>query len=149
MQGPETGAVGAQCGGQAVFGDQEVDEEVHPAREGGVRCRSGGQQGRSGLDAGVDLVPVDGDDEVGPGGEVPVERAHADAGPGRDVAHGRVHSRGDEDLGGRVQQRLLIAPGVLAPGPGHPCGAVVHRGAPFSHIGGSREHCEAEQRSVS
>ncbi|CAM5524698.1 Cholest-4-en-3-one 26-monooxygenase OS=Streptomyces violarus OX=67380 GN=FHS41_003241 PE=3 SV=1 [Streptomyces violarus] len=34
------------------------------------------------------------------------------------VRWARVHARADEDLGGRVQQGLLVAPGVLALGPG-------------------------------
>lgn len=74
--------------------------------------------GPGGLGTGVDLVAVDGDDEVRPGGEVTVDRAHPDAGLGRDVAYRRFHARGDEDRGGRVQQGLLVTPGVLALGPG-------------------------------
>ena len=63
-------------------------------------------------------MAVDGDDEVRPGREVAVDRAHPDAGLGRDVADRRVDAGGDEDRGGGVEQRLLVAPGVgpLAPG---------------------------------
>jgi hypothetical protein len=112
VQGLEAGAVGLQCPGESVLSAQEVDEEADPLRQRGVRCAAAGQQGRPGLGAGVDLVPVDGDDEVGPGREVTVDRAHPDAGLGRDVAYRRVHAGGDEDVGGGSEQGLLVTPGV-------------------------------------
>ncbi|GHD19332.1 hypothetical protein GCM10010313_50340 [Streptomyces violarus] len=72
MQRVEAGVVGVQGGGEAVLGHQEVDEEVDPLPQCGVRGRAAREQGRAGLGAGVDLVPVDGDDEVRPVGEVAV-----------------------------------------------------------------------------
>ncbi len=66
MQGLEAGLVGLQRRGEPVLGDQEVDEEVDPAGQRGVRFVAAGQQGWPGFGAGVDLVAVDGDDEVGP-----------------------------------------------------------------------------------
>ena len=53
--------------------------------------------------AGLDLVAVDGDDEVGARREVPVDGGDADAGRGRDVAHGYVDSGLDERGSGRGQ----------------------------------------------
>ena len=67
-----------------------------------VRRVALGQRGRAGFGAGLDLVPVDGDDQVGSRWEVPVDRAEADAGPGRDVAHRHVNAGLDERRGGRV-----------------------------------------------
>src|SRR5258708_34676536 len=63
---------------------------------------------------------VDGDDEVRPGREVAVDRAHADAGLRGDVAYRCVHAGGDEHGGSGVEQCLFIAPGVrpLEPGVG-------------------------------
>ncbi|GAA3063131.1 hypothetical protein GCM10020254_03820 [Streptomyces goshikiensis] len=88
-------------------------------------------------------MAVDRDDEVRAGGEVAVDRADADAGLGRDVAHRRFHARRDEDRRGRVQQGPLVAPDVLALRSGRGAFlallaflvflpvAVVQRGTPF------------------
>jgi hypothetical protein len=65
VQSLEGGIVGLQRLGEAVLGDQEVDEEADPPRQGGVRCAAVRQQCRTGLSACLDLVPVDGDDEIG------------------------------------------------------------------------------------
>ena len=51
VQRLEGGGVGLQHFGQAVLGDQEVDEEVNPASQGGVRCAAVRQQRRTGLSA--------------------------------------------------------------------------------------------------
>jgi EmrB/QacA subfamily drug resistance transporter len=104
--------VGLHRLGQAVLGDQEVDEQVDPARERGVRSGALRQQRRAGRGARFDLMPVDRHDQVGPGGEVAVDRADADAGPGGDRADRRIDPGRDEHRGGRVEQRLLVAPGV-------------------------------------
>jgi hypothetical protein len=95
-----------------VLGDQEVDEEVDPTRQGGVRCAAVRQQRRTCLSACLDLMSVDGDDEIGSRREVAVDRADANAGPGGDVAHGHIDAGSDESRGGRVQQCLLVTPGV-------------------------------------
>ncbi len=65
VQSLEGGIVGLQRLGEAVLGDQEVDEKVDPTRQGGVRCAAVRQQYRTGLSACLDLVSVDGDDEIG------------------------------------------------------------------------------------
>jgi hypothetical protein len=75
-----------------VLGDQEVNEQADPSRQCGVRARAGRQEGRAGLRASLDLVPVDGDDEVRPSREVPVYRARADPCLGRDLAYRRVYA---------------------------------------------------------
>ncbi len=106
------GVVGLQRRGQPVLGHQEVDEQVDPLRQRLVRGAAAGQQGRAGLHAGLDLVVVDGDDQVGPGREVAVDRAHPDSGPGRDVADRRLHPGADEHGGGCLEQDLLVAAGV-------------------------------------
>jgi hypothetical protein len=80
MQSLEAGVVGLQRRGEPVLGDQEVNEEIHPFRQRGVRCAAARQQGWARFGAGIDLMAVDGDDEVGPGREVAVDRAHPDAG---------------------------------------------------------------------
>ena len=49
VQGLEAGPVGLQRRGEPVLGDQEVDEEIDPARQRGVRCARTGQQGRARL----------------------------------------------------------------------------------------------------
>jgi hypothetical protein len=76
-------------GGQTVLGHEEVDEQVDPA---GQR-RVGPEAGQVRLGARLDLVAVDGDDQVRPRREVAVDRAHPDACPGRDVAHRRLDTR--------------------------------------------------------
>jgi hypothetical protein len=53
-----------------------------PTRQRGVRCAAVRQQCRTGLSACLDLVPVDGDYEIGSRREVTVDRAHANAGLG-------------------------------------------------------------------
>jgi hypothetical protein len=58
VQGREGGGVGLQCLGEAVLGDQEVDEQVDPPRQGGVRRVAVRQRGRAGLGARLDLVPL-------------------------------------------------------------------------------------------
>jgi hypothetical protein len=68
-----------------VLGDQEVDEHTDPAGQRTVRPVAARKQDWAGFGAGLDLVPVDGDDQVSSRREVPVDRADADAGPGRDV----------------------------------------------------------------
>ena len=67
VQGLEAGPVGLQRRSEPVLGDQEVGEEIDPAGQRCARCAAAGQQGWPGFGAGVDLVAVDGDDEVGPG----------------------------------------------------------------------------------
>jgi hypothetical protein len=128
VQRLEAGAVRPQHGGEPVLGDQEVDEHVDPPPERGARRRAGREQRGAGLGAGLHLVPVDGDDQVRPGGEVPVDRGRPDAGFGRDVAHRRRHAGPDEDRGGRVEQRRLVAPGVRPLGPGRPLRALADLG---------------------
>jgi hypothetical protein len=132
VQRREAGAVSPQHGGEPVLGDQEVDEHVDPPPERGVRRRARREQRGTGLGAGLHLVPVDGDDQVSPGREVPVDRGRPDAGLGRDVAYRGLDTGPDEDRGSRVEQRRLVAPGVRPPGPGSLPQAVdlVHRTVP-------------------
>ena len=118
MQRVEAGAVGLQRGGEPVLGDQEVDEEVDPPTRARRAGSAASPAGPAGLGAGLDLVAVDGDDQIRPCREVAVDRAHPDARPGRDVAHRRLDAGGDEDRRGGVEQGLLVAPGVSPPG-GH------------------------------
>ena len=72
------------------------------------------QQHRTGLGTCLDLVPVGGDDEIGSRMEVAVDGADADAdaGLGCDVADGHIDARGDESRRGRIEQRILVWPGV-------------------------------------
>ena len=112
VQRLEGGVIGPQHVRQAVLGDEEVDEHADPAGQGAVRPVALRQQHGTGFGAGLDLVPVDGDDQVGSRREVPVDRADAHAGPGRDVAHRHVDPGLDECCSGRLQQRRLIPPGV-------------------------------------
>ena len=65
VQRLEGGVIGSQHFGQAVLGDQEVDEYADPADQRTVRPVAVRQQDRAGFGAGLDLVPVDGDDQVG------------------------------------------------------------------------------------
>ena len=65
---------------------------MDPSPECGVRSQVAGQQGRTGLGAGLELVTVDGDDEVRSRREVPLYGAHPDAGPCGDLAHRRFHA---------------------------------------------------------
>jgi hypothetical protein len=74
--------------------------------------RPRGKRGRTGLSARLDLVTVDGDDEIGSRREVAVDRAHAHPGPGRDLAHGHINAGSNESRGRRGQQGLLVPPGV-------------------------------------
>src|SRR5882757_8204142 len=57
-------------------------------------------------------MAVDGDDEVRPRREVPVDGADAYACRCGDVTHGHVDTGADEGRGGRGDQGLLVAPGV-------------------------------------
>ncbi|MDT5241402.1 MAG: hypothetical protein QOD97_3600, partial [Mycobacterium sp.] len=109
MQCLERGRVGLQCAGQTALGDQEIHEEVDPVRQSGMRRVAVAQQDRTRIGARLDLVAVDGDDEVGSRREVPVDGADADAGCGCDVTHGHVDTGGNE---GRGDDGLLVAPGV-------------------------------------
>ena len=113
VQCVEAGVIGLQRGGESMLGGQEIDEEGYPSPE----CLVGGcavyrHQGGTGLGAGLDLVPVDGDDQIGSRREVAVDRAHPDAGPSRDIAHGHIDAGRDEERGGGGEQRLLVTPGV-------------------------------------
>ena len=54
-------------------------------------------------------MAVDGDNEIGPSREVAVDRPDPDAGFDRDLTDRRVDAGGDEDRGGDVEQRLLVA----------------------------------------
>jgi hypothetical protein len=58
VQGLEPGLVRLQRRSEPVLGDQEVDEEIDPLGQRGVRCPAAGQQRWPGLGAGVDLVAV-------------------------------------------------------------------------------------------
>ena len=68
-----------------------------------------------------------------------MDRGRSHARLGRDVAHGGLHARPDEDSGGRVEQGLLVAPGIRALGPGSglpgPRLVVLHRSVPPSRSG--------------
>jgi hypothetical protein len=75
--------------GQSVLGDEEVDEEVDPLPQCGVGRCAARQEGWTGLSAGIDLMSVDGGDQIRSRREVAVDRARADAGSGRDVADRR------------------------------------------------------------
>jgi hypothetical protein len=77
-----------------------------------VRRGAISQQHRTGLGTCLDLVPVGGDDEIGSRMEVAVDGADADAGLGCDVADGHIDARGDESRRGRIEQRILVWPGV-------------------------------------
>src|SRR5205823_1937021 len=70
------------------------------------------QQGRSGLGAGLDLVPVGGDEEICSREELAVDRAHPDAGFDRDITHRHFYAGSDEECGGDVEQRPLVPLGV-------------------------------------
>lgn len=75
----------------------------------------------------VDLVRVDGFEEFGPGGEVAVQRADADACAACDVLERGVGAMCGEGLAGSEQQRVVIASRVgAARAPGRD--DLVHRG---------------------
>ena len=92
--------------------DREIDEEIDPLPKRGVRTCAALQQGRTGFGAGLDLVSVDGNDEIRSRREVAVDRARPDAGLGRDIAYRHLDAGRDKERGGGVEQRLLVAPGV-------------------------------------
>jgi hypothetical protein len=73
-----------------VLGDQKVDEEVDPLTQCIHRRFGAGQQARTRLGARLDLVAVDGGDEIRPRREVAVDRPHPDTRFGRDLADRRV-----------------------------------------------------------
>src|SRR4029077_10008920 len=82
-----------------------------------VRQRSKGraavvEKGWTGQRACLDLVAVDRCDEVGPRGEMPVDRADTNPSPSSNVTHRHVDPRGDKGRGGRGDQGLLLAPGL-------------------------------------
>lgn len=54
VQGVEARVVGLQHGSEALLGDHEVDEEVDPPRQRGMRCRGGRQQVGTGVGEGLD-----------------------------------------------------------------------------------------------
>ncbi len=70
MQRGEAVVVGLQGVGESMFGDEEVDEEVNPLSQCVEWGAGTGQQIRAGLGACLDLVVVDGCDEIRPGREV-------------------------------------------------------------------------------
>jgi hypothetical protein len=105
----EAPAVGLQRVRESVLRNQEVNEEVDPLTECRQRRVGARQKCRAGLGAGLDLMAVDGDNEIGPSREVAVDRPDPDAGFGRDLTDRRVDAGGDEDRRGGVEQRLLVA----------------------------------------
>ena len=58
---------------------------------------------------GLDLVPVDGHDEVRAGREVAIDGPDPDAGLGSDLTDRRVDAGGDKDSGGGREEGLLVA----------------------------------------
>lgn len=61
------------------------------------------------LGEGLDLVPVDGHDEVRAGREVAIDGPDPDAGLGSDLTDRRVDAGGDKDSGGGREEGLLVA----------------------------------------
>ena len=108
MQGLEPGVVRLQGLGQTVLCHQEVDEQIDPLGQRSVRGRHGRQERRAGLRAFFDLVTVDGDDQVGPRREVPIDGADAHPRFRGDGAHGHFHSGSDERGSRCVEQGLLV-----------------------------------------
>src|SRR5699024_1909818 len=71
----------------------------------------------------LDLMPVDGHDEICAGGEVAVDGPHPDARLRRDLTNRRIDPRGDEHCCRRAPQRLLVASGTGPLGPARPAPA--------------------------
>ena len=98
---------------QPALGSDEGRVTLQPSRKrlsGAVV----GRQAHRGICAGVDFATKDGGNEVRTLRKVPVERANTDPGPFRNVSHGGVHARGCEDLHGRLEQCVEVAPCVGA-----------------------------------
>src|SRR5699024_6909092 len=74
----------------------------------------------------LDLMPVDGHDEICAGGEEAIDGPHPDTRLRRDVTNRRNDPRADEHCCRRVQQRLLVASGIGPLGPYRPLLAVHH-----------------------
>jgi hypothetical protein len=136
VQRLEAGAVAAERGREPVLGDEQVDEDVDPGDQPVVRRGQLLEQCRAGVRARLHLVSVDGDDQVGPGGEVAVDRADAHPGRGRDVAHRGVDAGGDEDRRSGVEQGGPVALGVSPTAWGRTGRCVVHARLPRQ-----AEHC--------
>ena len=109
VQRVEAAAVRLQRLGKSVLSDQEINEQVNPLPECCERRVSTGQPGRAGLGAGLDLVAVDGDDEVRPSREVAVDRPDPDTGPGRDLTDRRVDAGGDEHRCSLDRSKVAVA----------------------------------------
>jgi hypothetical protein len=73
-----------------VLGDQEIGAGVDPLPECRERRDGAGRQARAGLGAYLDLVTVEGDDQIRPSREAAVDRPHPDARSGRDLTDRRV-----------------------------------------------------------
>jgi hypothetical protein len=106
--------VGEQFGGDGPLARREDEEAVQPGREH--------RPGRLPLDRlggradGVDLVLVEGLQELQPAGEVAVERGHADARAPGDLGHGDVVAGAGERLPGHREDLLAVALGVCTSG---------------------------------
>ena len=85
-----------------------ADEQLHPLGQRLVG-REGGEQLVGALAEDVDLVAVHRLDERLARGEVPVQRADADAGVAGDVLEGDLGAAGGEGGGGGVDQELAVA----------------------------------------
>jgi len=99
-----------QLGGDVALAGDKGEEPVQPSREN----RSGrlAVDGLGGLADGVDLVGVEGLEELSASGEVPVQSRHADSRASRDLGHRYFGPRiGERGTGGR-EDLVAVALGV-------------------------------------
>ena len=102
--------VGQQLLGQCLLGGHVVHEPVEPGHQGLPRGLVGQVDGRAAQ--GVDLLDVDGLEQVLAGREVPVEGADPDPGPAGDVLQGGRLAVLGERLPAGGDQLLVVPPGV-------------------------------------
>jgi len=102
-----------QLGGDVALAGREGEEPVQP----GHQSRSGrlAVDGLGGLADGIDLVGVEGLEELPASGEVAVEGRHADSRASRDLGHRHLSLRiGERGTGGR-EDLGPVALGVRTP----------------------------------
>ncbi len=116
MQALKAGVVRLQRHAEAVLGDEELHEGADPLLESLPRLGRVLQLLGEG-DALVDLMTVDGDDELGPVREMSVHGADTQSGPPRDVPDGGLHAPLHEHLGRGIQECLTGTSGAGLAGP--------------------------------
>ena len=96
-----------QLGGDVVLAVGEREEPLQPGHEQTAGCLR--PKGLGGLAHGVDLVGVEGLEELSAAGEVAVEGRHADAGASRDLGHRHLSLSIRERRAGGREDLLAVA----------------------------------------